>query len=206
MRDYRSRINASTTRALLYLFYDCYRHGVEDASKVCDENYCKDYVEKMKSSHVFRLVNHDYEMSWKEWRMRMVVYSSNLTSRRDLIRRFLLGIESYGRYYSVCLRVAMDFYVKGVEDFSNYPVYTSLELFLADKHFSLWKKGFEYDVYRNIEKVLEDTQLLVYDRIRNDLNLIKKKSNGYKIESTECEYNWLVEAILFSVYGMRFIS
>lgn len=204
--SYASRINKTSANALLRLMYDCYRHGVEDASKVCDENACRDYVRRMRSSHVFRVVTQDYDITWKEWRMRLVVYSQNLTKCRDLMRRFLLDIDAYGNYYSVSLRACMDFYVKGVEDFCEYPVHTDLELFLADRHFSRWQKGFRYEVYRCLDNVLDDMQTLLYERLHIDEAVDVEKGDGCRLAMTGRTYNAFIEAVWRSRFAKRYIK
>lgn len=204
--SYESRINRNNARLLLRLMYDCYRHGVEDASKVNDENACRGYVGRMRRSHVFRLVTQGFDISWKEWRMNLVVYSQNLSTGRDMMRRYLLDIDGYGAYYSVALRACMDFYVCGVEDFCEYPVHTDLELFFADRHYSKWKKGFRYDVYRDADDVLDDMQTIVYGRMHADEALAAERGEGYRLAMTNRTYNAFIEAVWRSKYAKRLIG
>lgn len=193
MPQFSSEITESNARALLYLFYECYRHGVEDASNVNDENKCREYIEAMRRTHEYRLVGHDYEMTWKEWRIRLVMYASRMKGKREMVRKVLLGIDRYGVYYAVTLRAAMEFYVDGVKDFTEYPRYEGLESFFNDTHLRKWQKGFQYALYRNTYNLLEDMTALVYDRVRYDKKISEKKRTGYIIAMTDRTYNLFVE-------------
>ena len=180
-----------------FLFYECYKHGVEDASRVSDDNRCAEYVDRMCSTHVYRLVGQDYDMTWKEWRIRMVVYSSTLSARKEQARRYLMGVDRYGFYAAVALRAGMEFYVQGVRDFTNYPVYAGLELFLADKHMRRWAKGFEHSLYRKLNDILEEMTMLLYDRVRYDAKVVDEEREGRSFAMTTNTYNLFIE-IMYS--------
>lgn len=193
--EYRSRIIRFNARAIIDLFYRCYKHGVCDASELCDENRCVQYIERMRSAHVYRLVSQNFDIDWKEWRVRMMLYASEVKRLREKLRLFLMDIRSYGPYYSVPLRIGMDFYVNGVDDYTKYPANEKLELFLAGEDFTKWKRGFEKAPYRKINDIFEEMQIVLFDRARADLTVTQNFADGSKMALTDRTYMAFLDAM-----------
>lgn len=197
--EFVSRVCKNNGRSLLYMFYECYRHGVVDAAELDDENQCREYVRFMRSAHIYKILGMDYELHWKEWRIRMMLYIERIPYRERL-RKFLIDIDSYGTYYSVALRAGMDFYVLGADDFLKYPVSTMIEQFRYETHYRRWQKGFEMTVYRNAGKLNTDLQILLFDRARYDMEIVVNNAKGADLAMTQTTYLTFMDAIYRSVF------
>lgn len=195
VEGYKPRIRDGIARAMLNLFHVAYRHGIEDAADISDPIQCSDYVEAMTSAHTFRLLKDDYDISWKEWRMMLCVMSRKLYSYRSIAHTFLMSIDKYGVYYAVPLRIAMDWYVKGVEHFTKYPEHRNLEIFLTQGQWYIWRRGWESEPKRQIKHFIDEMQLLTFNRSRLDRKIVEDDGPGANIAMTERTYMTFVEAM-----------
>lgn len=188
--DFVSAINERNARRLLRLFHECYKHGVEDASRVYDEEKRKVYVGAMETSHTYMKVGQDYEIKWKEWIVELLMYCRNM-NRMDvnIVRDYLYDIKEYKGYKAIPLRVSMDFYVRGVKAFNDYPAYQGMELFLAENKAYRWQKGFYQTIPLSYIDFFEDMHMMVYDRMHTDMEMISNKDKGYGMAFKHKDYD-----------------
>lgn len=194
--DFASAINKKNARRLLLLFHECYKHGVEDASRVYDEEKRKAYVGAMETSHIYMKVGQDYEIKWKEWVVELLMYSRNLgRADVDVLRDYLYDIKAYKGYEAIPLRISMDFYVRGVKAFNDYPVYQGMELFLADNRSFRWQKEFYKGMPLSYIELFEDMHMMAYDRMHTDIEMISNKDKGHGMAFKHKDYDTFLIAM-----------
>lgn len=199
--DYRSKITTGTTTMLLQLFYLCYKQGVSDASDVNDNNLCKDFVNRMQDGHRFQIVGKDYFIDWVEWRSIVAMWASRI-SMRQIANRYFSEIRTYQHYDAVPLRICMDCYVMGVEDFTKFPERIGLEVFLFNDTFNRWRKAWEREPKRKIEHFNDEVVLLINERRRKDECLRSENHEDKRFTMKMGAYKTFLDTFSFVRYEL----
>lgn len=202
MHDYRSKITPTTTTMLLQLFYLCYKQGVSDAADLHDSNRCREYVERMQHGHRFGLVGKDYFIDWVEWRSIVALWSCRIAHRR-LANQYLADVRTYSHYDAVPLRLCMDCYVMGVEDFSKYPESIGLEVFLYKDGYNRWRKKWDREPKRKIEHFNDEVVLLLNERRRMDETLREEEHDDKRFTLKMGAYKTFLDTVSFVRYELK---
>lgn len=124
MRDPLNRANAP---AIFRLFDACFKQGVIDAGKLCDDISAREFVDKHKAAFTFGVLDDEEEYDWRAFRF--VLYRwARLYKLNNLAENYILFIKS-GSYLWALLPFCMQFYLMGIEEWLEYPDPGRLELF-----------------------------------------------------------------------------
>lgn len=200
--DYRSKITPQVSTMLLQLMHRCYKQGVSDAADLHDTNRCRDFVEVMKNGHRFGLVDKNYFIDWIEWRS-IVNLWSNKIGFRVMANRYLADIETYHHYDSVPLRLCMDWYVIGVEDYTKFPETVGLEVFLYNKDFARWRRKWEREPKRTINHFHDEVVLLINDRKRLDMQIREDEGEDKRFTLNKGAYELFLKTVMFVRYELN---
>lgn len=164
-------INKYSTRALLRLFDTCYKTGVKDAIDIGNEMQCLEFCEKMYATEKFGRIIYDYEYTWKEWKYRLSQMLFDDIANFRTCTKYLECITHYGSYIACALPIAMDFYMKGIKDYCQYPNSCNLVRF-NEEHNLLWGKTIKRVSYNDVIRTLTG---FCFDRARLDEESIEYK-------------------------------
>ena len=199
--DYRSKITPQVSTMLLQLMHFCYKKGVSDAADLHDTNRCVEFVEVMKNGHRFGLVGKNYFIDWIEWRSIVNLWSNKILFR-TMANRYLANIETYHHYDAVPLRLCMDWYVVGVEDYTKFPEMVGLEVFLCNKDFARWRRKWEREPKRTINHFHDEVVLFLNDRKRLDMQ-IREEGEDKRFTLNKGAYELFLKTIMFVRYEFR---
>lgn len=168
-REIFAPINYYSARGLMRLFDALYKLGVEDAISIGNESQCEEFCERMFAAEKFGRIINDFEYSWREWKYRLtqVVYEDVMYRKQCL--KFFDCISSYSTYLACALPVAMDFYMKGLKDYVDYPNSDNWVKFKS-KGFTLWGKT---PRKTNMDEFVRLITGFCYDRMRIDQEAIE---------------------------------
>lgn len=153
----RNLINGRNIRRLLLLFDIYYKKGVIDAMENGDQWTSRDFVKKMRESSGYGLLNGYQSLQWKEW-LTLMRCDASIKGWNN-IRQLLFGITSSKGYLGAILPMTMGYYLKGIEDYTNYPYPTNKTLFLS-RPFLVWEDKLKG---RDIRGAIESAQLMTVD-------------------------------------------
>lgn len=199
--DYRSKITPQVSTMLLQLMHLCYKQGVSDAADLHDNNRCREFVEIMKNGHRFGLVDKDYFIDWIEWRSLVNLWSSRVRNRR-MANSYLSGIEVYCHYDSVPLRLCMDWYVVGVEDYTKFPETAGLPPFLYNNDFGRWRRKWEREPKRSLHQFNDEVVLLLNERRRKDAQIRDEEGEDKRFTLNKGAYELFLKTVMFVRYEL----
>lgn len=173
----RTPINRRNFNQVISLFDRAYKQGVYEAAKINNEYYCSNFILEKSKPSTFGLLQHDYEMDWREWRFILSKWCDT-SHLRALYNNVIMTINT-PTYLMVILQFAQDYYVQGVKDWLEYPNRMGLKVFL-NKQRCRWKP-YEGKLYSVIQtrSYITDIQERAYYRQHNcvrDGDMIKSKS------------------------------
>lgn len=178
-------IDASTARALLKMFGDCYHTGVKDAFEVGDELVCEDFAREVRVPGVYGRVIHPYKMNIREWGFHIIGLIRNATAG-DVALAFMRRILKKN-FLTCALPLAQEFYIWGLEDYNKAP--TSVKPILNDGNRTLirWtKNGIKF---LSTNEVLMRMQEFCFMRTRID-----EESDSKEALKAQ-RYDWFSRAI-----------
>lgn len=196
-REIYTPINYYSARSLMWLFDNCYKMGVEDGISIGNEMQCVEFCEKMYRAEKFGRIVYDYEYSWREWKYRLsqMIYNDNKWRKQGL--KYFDCVSYYGSYLACVMPIAMDFYMKGLKDYAEYPNRDNWVKFKS-KSFMLWGKivrksnmdefirfltGFCYDRIRIDQEAIEyKSKRLEEKRLKGEMDGVGRKKKGYEFE------------------------
>lgn len=150
-------INGRNIRRLLLLFDIYYKKGVIDAMEHGDPWSLRDFVNNKRKTSGYGLIVRHPSLHWKEWLTLMRCEAS--LNKWNNIRELLLAIRSETGYLGAVLPMTMGYYLKGIEDYADYPYPANKAIFLS-REFVLWRDKIKG---RDIRKAVEDAQLMTVD-------------------------------------------
>lgn len=165
-------INYYSSRALMRLFDKCYKMGVEDAIAIGNEMQCVEFCDKMYRAECFGRIVYDYEYSWREWKYRLsqIIYEDVMYRHQGL--KYFECITTYGSYLACVMPIAMDFYMKGLKDYAEYPNSDNWVKFNSQS-FMIWGKTIRKS---KMDEFLRFLTGFCFDRIRIDQAAIEFKA------------------------------
>lgn len=150
-------INGRNIRRLLLLFDHYYKRGVVDAINNGDQWSSRDFVKRMRESSEYGFLNGYQSLQWKEW-LTIMKCDASIKGWNN-IRQLLFGIKSSRGYLGAILPLTMGYYLKGIEDYANYPYPTNKTVFLS-RPFIKWRDKLQG---RDIRGAVEEAQLMTVD-------------------------------------------
>ena len=154
----RNVITRQNVKPLLRLFDHYYKKGIKDAMDRNDDFYCRDFAEKMRAPKSFAFLDTPYLLTWKEWRF--YAYPECRMNRLNSAAPILDGIKTYTGYIAAVLPMLMDFYLKGIHDWLEYPNKGNWARFY-NRPYARWGEKIRFPAW---DAVLEDLQLMMIDR------------------------------------------
>lgn len=202
-RNFKSEITKNNVSTFLRFFHECYKHGVEDASNVEDQEIREVYIDVMQTTPIFSKIGMEHDIKWNEWGIELLMYSRNLNKRDgNIIRNLIYSVKEYNKGYKcVFLRLCMAFYVKGVRDFNAYPLHQGMEYFLSTDKMFRWKRGFNEDIPLKLMDIFEDVHILTYELMRADMEARVKKIKGHTKSISALSYNTFLTIMNVSMIG-----
>lgn len=123
-----SLLNRASAQNILRLFNLSFRYGVLDAYELGDEYAAKDFLEKHRENWTYGAVGQPDDFDWKHWRFYMTSKFCMFNGLTGFSERYLYSIKTYN--YLFCpIIMSMRFYLKGVEEWIEYPNPSRIELF-----------------------------------------------------------------------------
>lgn len=150
-------INGKNLRRLLLLFDIYYKKGVTDAMENGDQWSSTEFVKNMRDNHKYGLLNGYSSLHWKEWLI--IIKCDASLNRWKNIKDLLFAVTSKKGYLGTIPAMTMGYYLKGIEDYTNYPHPTNKTLFLS-RPFLVWGDKLKN---RNIRCAVEDAQLMTVE-------------------------------------------
>lgn len=163
-------LNRKNSKKLLSLLDFVYKQGVLDAYEIDDEDACRDFIATHKANITFGLLEiGDDVMSWKEWRWVLTTWCRQ--ARLYTVSKEYLDHITGKNYLWAVLPVAFDFYLKGIEEWLNYPNPMDIEVFRA-KPRKRWDMT-NAKATKNIsfEELVNEVQRLCFERGRDERNI-----------------------------------
>lgn len=185
-----SLIDSKLAKGCIRLFNSCYKAGVMDAERVCDEQYCERFKEEVRCAGVFGRVIDEHYMGWHEWRLNLLLIIG-ADVKINHISDFLMRLRINSGYSLCVLSLAQEFYIQGLDDFNAYPVIRDFSLFEGDKLQRWTRQGI---VSRTIKTMIIDMQRFCIIRKR-----VEDASSNKKNPLKSNYYDWFVEDIWASL-------
>lgn len=160
-----SLLDRSTVKLVLRLLDFSFRQGVLDACKYQDEFRCREFIKERRENLNYGVLDIDEPLDWVEWRYILTKWSIKGRFHKVSVK-FLDRITTVN-YNWVILPVAQEFYIRGIEEFLEYPNGRNLELFKS-KHRVHWYyngKPFKYITNDDIVTAIQD---ICYEKKRKD--------------------------------------
>ena len=151
-------INLKSYPQIVRLFDFIYKKAIMDCIDRDDVYACKEFVKERRSNKGYGMIEFEYEMTWREWKN--TLYFFCLKKRLNMVALILDYINSTSTYYAVILPVAMEFYLKGVEDYIDCP-YEDDYLRFSESPREVWGKPSEPHTER---RMMDDMLQMVMNR------------------------------------------
>lgn len=151
-------ITRKNVKPLLRLFDHYYKKGIRDAIEKGDDFFCRDFVERMREPKVFGFLDTPYVLTWKEWRF--YAYPECRMNKLNSAAPILDGIKTYTGHIAAILPMLMDFYLKGIKDWCEYPNRGNWARFQS-RPYARWGEKIRFPAW---EAVLDDLQIMMIDR------------------------------------------
>jgi hypothetical protein len=161
-------ITRKNVKPLLRLFDHYYKKGVKDAMDRGDDFFCRDFTERMRSAKTFGFLDTPYILNWKEWRF--YAYPECRMAKLNSAAPILDGIKTYTGYIAAVLPMLMEFYLKGIKDWCDYPISGNWARFY-NRPYSRWGAKVTFPSW---DAVMDDLQIMIIDRF----HLEEESENG----------------------------
>lgn len=151
-------ITRKNVKHLLRLFDHYYKKGIYDAMNRQDDFFCRDFMERMRAPKAFGFLDTPYVLTWKEWRF--YAYPECRMNKLNSAAPILDGIKTYTGHVAAILPMLMDFYLKGIKDWLEYPNGSNWVRFY-NRPYARWGDKIRFPIWA---AVLDDLQLMMIDR------------------------------------------
>ncbi len=189
MASDRTRLPRSTALALIGIFMQCYKAGLKDADFVRDSLMCTDFKRSVRVPGVFGRVNGSWDMNQREWRITLLHINSNGYGGKFEVE-LLQNLIPMRSYLSCALTVAQEFYIKGLDDYNDYPHIHEFSL-IDNKRLLQWTRQGLKSINRI--NMIEEIQRVCMLRARID------DENKTKFSIRRYYYDWFASEIWASV-------
>lgn len=154
----RNIITRKNVKYLLRLFDHYYKKGIKDAIERNDDFFCREFVEKMTAPRTFGFLDTPYSLTWKEWRF--YAYPECRMNRLNSAAPILDSIKLYTGHVAAILPMLMDFYLKGINDWLEYPNSGHWARF-HNRPYARWGDKIRFPSWN---AVIDDLQLMMISR------------------------------------------
>lgn len=123
--------------SIIKLFDLCFRQGVLDAYEFHDDYEAKDFVARHKEAWDFAVLGKPEPYLWDEWRFTLFHWARMNGMNKLAVEHIYQITKKNPQWY--LLPHCMCFYLKGIEEWLEFPDPTRIEIFKKGK-FVHWKK------------------------------------------------------------------
>lgn len=181
-------VNWFSCRAILWLFDDCYKWGVQDAAEVENQALCEEYINKYRAPGVFGRVTYGYTVDWREWTLTLS-HQSRLRSYSGAMSKYFNMMGRFGaNYLSTMIVAAQEIYIQGLIDYNKKPNKTKISVFM-DRPKVVW--GHTLQPWHP-RIMIEDVQMMLYKRLHLE------EEFGYKPQLKRKQYLNFISSLSIS--------
>lgn len=117
---------------------------------------------------------------------------------RNIANNYLTQVKTYRYYDAVPLRLCMDFYILGVEDYCKYPEPAAMLIVFEgnETYYKRWGKEWSKQSKRRIDHFKNDVILLLNDRKRVDKTLREENHEDNRLTLNERTYENFLDILI----------